>query len=384
MNPIPYGKQFISDEDLAAVNKVLQSDFLTQGPSIAEFEKKFSEYINVAHSVALANGTAALHLAAIALGIQPGQKVITTPLTFAASANCILYAGGEVDFVDIDPITYTIDLDKVESKLAQSKPGEYAGIIPVDFAGYPVDLERLRGIADKYQVWILEDACHAPGGYFIDSYQQKQNCGNGHYADAAIFSFHPVKHIATGEGGMITTNREDIYQKLNLLRTHGITKDPNLLIENHGAWYYEMQDLGFNYRLTDFQAALGTSQLKRADENIQKRHKIADFYNKAFQNTKIQTPKFHSNAFHAYHLYIIQVEKRKELYDYLREQKIYTQVHYIPVHMQPYYKNKGWKKGDFPIVEAYYEKCLSLPMYPTLSEEEQAFVIEKVVNWVNS
>ncbi|MFN5885021.1 MAG: aminotransferase class I/II-fold pyridoxal phosphate-dependent enzyme, partial [Bacteroidota bacterium] len=284
MNPIPYGKQHISPEDLKAVTDTLQADFLTQGPKIAEFENAFAAYIGSKYAVALSNGTAALHLCAMALNVDTQTNVITSPITFAASANCVRYCGGHVYFADIDPKTYTLDIDQVE-KLIESKPaGFFSGIIPVDFAGYAVDLEAFRTLADKHNLWIIEDACHAPGGYFTDSTGKKQNCGNSHFADLAIFSFHPVKHIACGEGGMITTNNEQLYKKLLLLRTHGITKDPALMHENHGGWYYEMQDLGYNYRLTDFQAALGTSQLKRADEGLTRRRQIATAYQQAFQH----------------------------------------------------------------------------------------------------
>jgi UDP-4-amino-4,6-dideoxy-N-acetyl-beta-L-altrosamine transaminase len=377
IKPIPYGKQNITQDDIDAVVDLLKSDFLTQGPTINAFEEAFAKYIGVKYAVAVANGTAALHLSNLALGVKPGDKVITTPITFAASANATLYCGGSIDFVDIDPETYLMDLNLLEEKLQSAPLGTYKGVVPVDFAGYPIDAERLRAIADKYKLWVLEDACHAPGGSFKDSQKIDQSCGNGYYADLSIFSFHPVKHIATGEGGMITTNIKKLYEKLQLLRTHGITKNPELLNENHGGWYYEMQDLGFNYRLSDIQAALGISQLKKADKGLKCRREIAQNYNKAFEETAIKTPKIMDGFNHAYHLYIIQVERRKELYDYLREHQIFAQVHYIPVHLNPYYKNLGWKKGDFPVAEVYYEKALSLPMYPSLKAEEQAFVIEK-------
>lgn len=377
MKPIPYGRQEITPEDIAVVLETLQSDFLTQGPKIAEFEQQFADYIGAKYAIALANGTAALHLSALALGVNEQTNVIVSPLTFVASANCIRYCGGNVFFADINPHTLTLDIEKVEALILSKPQGFFQGIVPVDFAGFPVDLEQYKHLAQKYNLWILEDSCHAPGGYFVDSKGHQQPCGNGNFADAAIFSFHPVKHIACGEGGMITTNRRDIYEKLLLLRTHGITKNPELLQENHGGWYYEMQTLGYNYRLTDFQAALGISQLQRANENLQKRKQIAQRYDEAFANHAfVQKAPFHEG--NAYHLYVIQIEKRKELYDYLKTQNIFCQVHYIPVHWQPYYRDLGWKKGDLPEVEKYYEKCLSLPMYPTLSEQEQTFVIEMI------
>jgi len=255
--------------------------------------------------------------------------------------------------------------------------------IPVDFAGLPVDLERLRSMADKYNLWIIEDACHAPGGYFVDSTGQKQYCGNGRLADVSVFSFHPVKHIACGEGGMVTTDNEDLYRKLSMLRTHGVTKDPLLLQQNDGGWYYEMQDLGYNYRMPDILASLGISQLQRAKEGIARRIEIAKRYDEAFQNTPININVGKYREGNAYHLYIIQVERRKELYDFLRNHHIFTQVHYIPVHLMPYYRQLGWKAGDLHRAERYYEKCLSLPMFPTLTNDEQDKVIELTVQFFN-
>lgn len=381
MNPIPYGRQNIIEDDIQVVIETLQSDFLTQGPKIAEFEKAFANYIGSKYAVAVANGTAALHLCPLALGVKEGDKVITTPITFAASANCVRYAGGDVVFADIDPFTYLLDINEVEKLLKSAPKGTYKGIIPVDFAGRSVDLEAFRKLADEYNCWIIEDACHAPGGYFADSKTQNQNCGNGNFADLAIFSFHPVKHIACGEGGMITTNDEKLYKKLLLLRTHGITKDPELLNENQGGWYYEMQELGFNYRLTDFQAALGISQLKRADKGLDRRREIAKIYFEAFNGKPFIKGQSGIVNGHGYHLYIIEVENRKYLYDYLRENNIFAQVHYIPVHLMPYYKQLGWKKGDMPFAEKYYDHCLSLPMYPTLTNEEQEYVIENIQNY---
>ncbi|MFZ4454897.1 MAG: UDP-4-amino-4,6-dideoxy-N-acetyl-beta-L-altrosamine transaminase [Bacteroidales bacterium] len=375
---IPYGRQEITEDDIQAVVKTLKSDFLTQGPKIAEFEKAFAEYCGAKYAVAVSNGTAALHLSTMALGVKAGDKVITTPNTFAASANCVLYCGGEVVFCDIDPVTFLLDLNKLEELLQFSKPGTYKGVIPVDFAGYPIDAEKLRGIAEKYNLWVIEDACHAPGAFFINTKGEKQICGNNVYTDLTVFSFHPVKHIATGEGGMITTNNLELYEKLTLFRTHGITKNPDLLLENHGGWYYEMQELGYNYRLTDFQAALGISQLNRADDGLVKRNEIARIYDKAFSDLPIVTPRVEARILHAFHLYVIQTPNRLDLYNYLREKGIFTQVHYIPVHLMPYYREQGWAKGDMPISEAYYNQCLSLPMFPSLTGEEQEYVIRVI------
>lgn len=392
---IPYGRQNITEEDINSVVEVLRSDFLTQGPMVKEFEYAFAAYIGSKYAVAVANGTAALHLCALALNIKEVDKVITTPITFAASANCVKYCGGTIVFADIDPSTYLIDFEKVKALLDGSPTGTYKGIIPVDFAGRAVDLEKFRVLADQYNLWIIEDACHAPGGYFLDSSNQKQNCGNSQFADLAIFSFHPVKHIATGEGGMITTNNEGLYQKLLTLRTHGITRNSddfeNSLEMAIGfspenprkanawpGWYMEMQTLGYNYRLTDFQAALGVSQLKKAEIGLLRRQEIAKTYAEAFNGKpwlKSQTGVIDG---HAYHLYIIEITDRLGLYNYLRTKNIFPQVHYIPVHLMPYYKQQGFKSGDYPVAETYYSRCLSLPVYPTLTADEQNYVIEMI------
>lgn len=374
-NPIPYGRQNITDADIEAVVEVLRSDFLTQGPNIARFEEKFAQYVGSKYAIAVSNATAALHICALALGVKEGSNVITSPITFAASANCVRYCGGNVYFADINPNNYCLDINKVE-ELIKSKPkGFFSGIIPVDLAGYAVDLEAYRKLADEHGLWIIEDACHAPGGYFTDSKGQKQLCGNGSLAEVSVFSFHPVKHIATGEGGMITTNNDELFKKLSLLRTHGITKDPDLIQENQGGWYYEMQELGYNYRLTDFQAALGVSQLTRAEEGVERRRQIAARYNDAFKTNPGILSQSGSVDGHGYHLYIIQVKDREGLYNHLRKNSVYAQVHYIPVHTMPYYKSLGWKNGDMPEAEKYYAQCLSLPMYPTLTDEEQNYVI---------
>ncbi|MFL5764355.1 MAG: UDP-4-amino-4,6-dideoxy-N-acetyl-beta-L-altrosamine transaminase [Bacteroidia bacterium] len=384
---IPYGRQTITDADIEAVTKTLRSDFLTQGPAIAEFEKTFAAYTGAKYAIALSNGTAALHLCAMALDIKEGTRVITTPITFAASANCVRYCGGEVHFADIDPDTFLLDIKKVRALLEKHPKGYFSGIIPVDFTGNAVNLEEYRKLADDFGCWIIEDACHAPGGYFTDSKGIKQNCGNGNFADLAIFSFHPVKHIATGEGGMITTNSKALYDKINLLRTHGITKDATKYKNSpdeiaQGGWYYEMQELGYNYRLTDFQAALGTSQMQRAGENLARRIELAKRYDNAFKGTKvIPAPSIEGNA---YHLYVISVDDRPGLYEHLRSENIFAQVHYVPVHLMPYYKQFGHKKGDHPLAEAYYEKCLSIPMYHSLSNEDQDRVISTILSYIKN
>ena len=383
MNPIPYGKQHITEEDIAAVIETLQSPFLTSGPKVAEFEAAFAEYIGSKYAVAVANGTAALHISCMALGVNAASKVITAPITFSASANCVRYCGGEVHFADIDSNTILLDIYKVRILLENHPKGTFQGIIPIDFAGYPVDMQAFRKLADEYGLWILEDACHSPGGNFTDNQDIIHKCGDCSLADLAIFSFHPVKHIATGEGGMVTTNDEVLYKKLKQYRSHGmIYQGDPALKENHGGWYMELQELGYNYRMPDVLCNLGISQLKRADEGFKKRQFIAKRYDKAFANTKVKTIIPDTNFSHAYHLYVIQIENRKGLYDYLRSKNIFVQVHYVPVHLMPYYKQFGWKKGDFPNAENYYEHCLSIPMYPTLTNEEQEFVIKEILSFV--
>lgn len=387
MKSIPYGRQDINQDDINAVIETLKSDYLTQGPKILEFEKAFATYIGSKYAVAVSNGTAALHLCTLALEVKKGQKVITTPITFAASANCVRYCDGEVVFADIDPDTYLLDYDSVEKLLKAAPKGTYHGIIPVDFAGRAVDLEKFRALAEEYNLWIIEDSCHSPGGFFKDSKGIEQNCGNGNFADLAIFSFHPVKHIASGEGGMVTTNDEALYNKLLQLRTHGIVKSDDLYtnsIEFAGGdtqyplWYMEMQALGFNYRLTDFQAALGLSQLNRADEGLARRREIAKNYFEAFQDQSFVKGQSGVIEGHAYHLYILEVEDRLGLYNHLRTKNIYAQIHYIPCHLMPYYREFGWKEGDMLQAENYYKHCISLPMYPTLSSEEQQYVIASI------
>lgn len=378
---IPYGRQNITEEDIEAVTKTLTADFLTQGPKIAEFEEKFATYVGSKHAIAVSNATAGLHLSVLALGLKADERVITTPITFAATANCIRYAGGEVWFADIDPDSYLLCINSVR-ELIKSKPkGFFKGIIPVDFAGLPVDLEEFKALAKEHNLWIIEDACHAPGGYFTDSKGAIQKCGNGNLADVSIFSFHPVKHIACGEGGMITTNSKELYDRLMKLRTHGITKDN--MQENHGGWYYEMQELGYNYRLTDIQAALGITQLAKNEKGVERRNQISETYKKAFRG-KVKFQSLPEGYLNAHHLFVIEVDNRKALYDYLRENGIYAQIHYIPTHTLPYYKEIGYHGAELSNAENYYDGCISLPMFPTLADEEQEFVIEKVLEFISN
>jgi len=379
-HPISYGHQLITDEDIQAVVETLKSDYLTQGPRIPEFEKQFADYLGCEYACMVSNGTAALHLCAMALDIKPGDKVITTPITFVASANGFRYLGADIVFCDIDPKTFLMDLDKLETIVKASPKGTYKAVVPVDFAGYPIDEERLHQLAGEYGFATVIDCCHAPGGSWTDSKGEKQMIGNCKYADLSVFSFHPVKHIAAGEGGCITTNRKDLYDKVALYRTHGITKDPSRLTRNDGGWYYEMQELGYNYRITEFQAALASSQLKRLDWSIERRNEIARRYDEALQNLPILTPFCQEGITHAFHLYIIEVHpsRRKALYDYLREHQIFAQVLYIPAHTMPYYKSLGHKEGECPVAEDYYTRCLALPMYPSLTDEELQYVIDTI------
>ena len=391
MNTIPYGKQNITDEDISEVVKVLKSDFMTQGPVIEKFEKKFSEYIGNKYSVAVSNGTAALHLSVLALNLKKGDKVITSPLTFVASANCIKFCGADVVFSDIDPETFLLDFQKVKNLIESSPKGTYKGIIPVDFAGRAVNLEKFKKLAIDNDLWILEDSCHSPGGFFIDSNNVQQNCGNGNFADLAIFSFHPVKHIACGEGGMITTNNFQLYSKLKTLRTHGITKNkldfknPIQLangINNEDNpfpnWYMEMHNLGYNYRLTDMQSALGASQLDRAKSGVEKRREIAKKYFNFLNNKDYVIRQSGMIDGHAYHLYVVEFKDRLNLYNFLRQNKVYAQIHYFPCHLMPYYKQFGYEEGDFPQVENYYKNCISLPMFPELSKND----LEKILGLI--
>ena len=380
MKKIPYGRHSIDQHDIDIVVSTLQSDYLTQGPKVREFESKFAKYVGAKYAVAVNNATSGLHLSVLALNLSKGDRVITTPITFVASANCIRYMGGEVWFADINPNTYLLDINSVK-ELIESKPkGFFKGIIPVDFAGLPVNMEDFRTLAESHDLWILEDACHAPGGYFIDSKKDKNFCGYGRYSDIGVFSFHPVKHIACGEGGMLTTNSKELYDKLILLRTHGITKEN--IDENHGNWYYEMKELGFNYRLTDLQSALGITQLEKNNKGVERRNEISATYKNAFEG-KIKFQDLPAGAYNAHHLFIIEVENRKELYDYLHCKGILVQIHYVPVHTMPYYNNIGYEGSDLINAEKYYSRCISLPMYPTLTNREQNFVIKHVNQFVN-
>lgn len=374
---IPYGRQWISEEDIAAVVEALRSDWLTQGPLVARFEEALAEACGARFAVAVANGTAALHLAALAAGFGPGDEVITSPNTFAASANCVLYAGGKPVFADIDAETYCLDPEAVRGRLSPATKG----LIPVHFAGQPCDMGALSAIAREHGLTVIEDAAHAIGAtYQVDG--ETYRVGACAHSAMTIFSFHPVKHVTTGEGGAITTNDPALYQKLVQLRTHGITRDPERLTRNEGPWYYEMQELGFNYRLTDFQCALGLQQLKRLDAFVARRRAIAAAYDQAFgPETELIVPLERAGATSAYHLYVVQFRtaERRKVFERLRELGLGVNVHYIPVHLQPYYvRELGCRPGDCPQAEAYYGRAVSLPMYPGMTDEEIARVIAAV------
>ena len=371
---LPYGKQWIDEDDIKAVVDVLKGDYLTTGPTISAFEQKIAEYVGAKYAVAFSNGTAALHGACFAAGIGAGVEVITTPITFAASANCVLYQGGKVVFADIDPQTYNIDPAEIQKKITEKTKA----IIPVDFTGQPVNLDKIHELARKYNLIVIEDAAHALGA----KYRGKKV---GSLSDMTMFSFHPVKHVTSGEGGMITTNNKEYYEKLLQFRSHGITREQGKLKENHGPWYYEMQFLGYNYRMTDIQAALGFSQMDKLDIFVGKRKEIVSKYNQAFQGMKqIITPFQDITGESSWHLYIIRlrleelVVGRKEIFEDLQKKNIGVNVHYIPVHMLPYYQELGYVKGSLPHAEKLYEEIISLPLFPAMSEQDIDDVISSV------
>lgn len=370
---IPYGKQEITDQDVTAVVEALKSDFLTQGPRVLKFEKAFAEYIGVKHAIAVSSGTSALHLCMMSLGFKKGDLGVTSPLTFSASANCMAYMDMDVAFCDIDPKTYLLSLDKLESQLKEGLKPKV--VVPVSYAGYPYPTKELYSLAQKYDFKIVEDACHAPGAYITDDKGQKLRSGDCKFTDLAIFSLHPVKHIAAGEGGVVTTNNTELYDKIVKLRTHGIFKDENLFPKE--PWRYEMEDLGYNYRMTDLQCALGLSQLIRAPEKVITRNEIAQRYRDELSDIKeIELPAVSEDVFHAYHLFVIQTEERLELYEHLKEKGIHSQVHYVPVYKLKFYKDKNIHNDeDYPNTESFYKKCLSIPMYPNLTQDELDYVI---------
>jgi UDP-4-amino-4,6-dideoxy-N-acetyl-beta-L-altrosamine transaminase len=376
---IPYGRQSISPADIQAVVEVLQSDWLTQGPAIERFEKAVAEYCGAKYAVAVSSATAALHISCLAAGLGPGDWLWTSPNTFVASANCGLYCGAKVDFVDIDPQTYNLSVEKLEEKLIEA---EHSGklpkvVVPVHFAGQSCEMERIGTLAQKYGFAVLEDASHAIGGRY-----QGLPIGSCQYSDMAVFSFHPVKIITTGEGGMVVTNCADLYERLIRLRTHGITRNPDLMTEpSHGPWYYQQLELGFNYRMTDIQAALGASQMQRLNEFVSRRRLLSDRYNEMLAGLPVTLPWQHPDTESSWHLYVIRLrldkiaKTHRQVFEELRQAGIGVNLHYIPVHTQPYYQNLGFKWGDFPQAEEYYQEAISIPLYYDLTEENQKRVV---------
>ncbi len=404
---IPYGRQSIDEDDIKAVVDVLRSNFITQGPKIEEFENKLASYCDSKYAVAVSNGTAALHLACLAANIGKGDKVITSPITFVASANCALYVGAKPVFIDVDPDTICLNPQNLEeylntkfnTKSSLQHVTRPKAVIPVHFAGVPCDMEAIRRIAEKYDLLIIEDACHAIGAEYKHNGRWIK-IGSCKHSNMAVFSFHPVKHVTTGEGGAVLTNSPEFYEKLLNLRSHGITKDPEKFTNEHLAfdnksssekklpnpWYYEMIELGYNYRITDLQCALGISQLKRLNENIERRRIIASRYNEAFKGLYgIQIPVETETERSSFHLYVLQIDfekigkSRAEVMYELRQKGIGTQVHYIPVYLQPYYKERfHYDSDNYPVTETYYKRCLSLPLYPKMDDSEVDFVIEQM------
>ena len=379
---IPYGRQDIRDEDIGAVVEVLRSDWLTQGPTVPRFEAAIAAHCGAAQAVAVCSATAALHIACLALDLGPGDVLWTVPNTFVASANCALYCGARVDFVDIDPRTYNMSVEALREKLVRA---ERAGclpkvVIPVHFAGQSCDMRAIRALAEHYGFRIIEDASHAVGGSYLNA-----AVGNCQYSDIAVFSFHPVKIITTAEGGMALTNDAELAERLRVLRTHGITRDVARMREpSQDPWYYEQVDLGFNYRMTDVQAALGVSQSSRLREYITRRRSIARIYDEALQPLPLILPFQHPDAESAFHLYVIQIDPsraaldRRSVFNVLRAAGIGVNVHYIPVHTQPHYRTLGFAPGQYPVAERYYANALSLPMFATLSDSQQNFVISSL------
>jgi UDP-4-amino-4,6-dideoxy-N-acetyl-beta-L-altrosamine transaminase len=373
---IPYGKQDIRQDDIDVVVKVLKSDFLTQGPCVPKFEEEVSKYCGAQYAVAVTSATSALHLACLSLGLGSGDWLWTSPVTFVASANCGLYCGAKIDFVDIDPGTYNLCPKALKKKLVQAKElGKLPKVVvPVHLCGQPSDMKAIHALSEEYGFKIIEDASHAIGGKYLN-----EPIGNCKYSDITVFSFHPVKIITTGEGGIALTNHSKLAKRMSLLRSHGITRDPNQMThEADGEWYYQQIDLGFNYRMTDMQAALGASQLERLDTYVSRRHEVATRYNQLLKNLPLVAPYQSNDGYSAYHLYVIRLKtrsKHKQVFEYLTKNGIGVNLHYIPVYHHPYYEAMGFKKGCCLEAENYYHEAISLPMYPTLSKVEQDTVV---------
>ena len=375
---IPYGRQDISQNDIDIVVEALRSDFLTQGPMVPRFERVVADHVGARHALAVNSATSALHLACLALELGPDDWLWTSPITFVASANCALYCGARVDFVDIDPATYNLDPVALAAKLeVAEREGRLPKIVvPVHLCGQACDMAAIAELAERYGFKIIEDASHAIGGKYRGTF-----IGDCRYSDITVFSFHPVKIVTTAEGGMALTNNDALAKRMELLRSHGITRDPALMHGNSdGPWYYQQIDLGFNYRMTEMQAALGISQMERLDAYVEQRHAIARRYDGLLADLPIVTPKRDDKAYSAFHLYIVRIPQRigrsrREVFDDLRAAGIGVNVHYIPVHTQPYYRERGFKDGDYPLAECYYAEAISLPMYPTLNETQQDQVV---------
>ncbi|ORU93554.1 MAG: UDP-4-amino-4,6-dideoxy-N-acetyl-beta-L-altrosamine transaminase [Cycloclasticus sp. symbiont of Bathymodiolus heckerae] len=383
---IPYGRQDINQADIDAVINVLQSDFLTQGPKVPQFEAAVSEKVNADYAVATNSATSALHIACLALGLGKGDRLWTTPITFVASANCGLYCGAEVDFVDIDSRTYNLSAQALEAKLidAEKKNALPKVVVAVHLCGQTCDMESIYTLSQQYGFKVIEDASHAIGGKY-----KGEPIGNCRYSNITIFSFHPVKIITTAEGGMAVTNEKVLSEKMELLRSHGITRDPQRMTkESDGPWYYQQIDLGFNYRMTDLQAALGVSQLERLDGYVSRRHELARRYNESLSELPLTLPWQHPDCYSGLHLYVIRLKKdvttitHRELFKKLRAAGIGVNLHYIPVHTQPYYQALGFQAGDFPEAEAYYEQAISLPLYPMLSNDQQDEVVSRLKSFL--
>ncbi|SDX67644.1 UDP-4-amino-4,6-dideoxy-N-acetyl-beta-L-altrosamine transaminase [Sulfitobacter pontiacus] len=373
---IPYGRQDISQNDIEAVTAVLRSDFLTQGPVVPSFEAAVAGWSGAKHGIAVNSATSALHIACLALDLGPGDRLWTSPITFVASANCGLYCGATVDFVDIDPATYNMSPERLEEKLSAAKrTGTLPKIIvPVHMCGQSCDMEAIGSLARAYGVAIIEDASHAIGGHW-----QGAPVGNCAHSDITVFSFHPVKIITTAEGGLATTNDPELAARMERLRSHGITRDPDLMTHApDGPWYYQQIDLGLNYRMTEMQAALGLSQMDRLEQFVAHRHTLADRYDAALADLPLTTPWRHPNSHSACHLYIVTLDdptRHREAFEALRSKGIGVNLHYIPVHLQPYYRNMGFSPGDFPLSEAYYSRAMSIPLFATMTEVQQENVI---------